>query len=124
MGSPQPLQLPLAVDGRRGGGLLAGVFDRGGMGERRPPRIAGSIGDSGESINGSSGRIGFANCSLGECCELSTGSDAFMSSINLSMFDVSDSFLWSLGFGGLDRELAMLFSLYAEASEDWEVEGV
>jgi hypothetical protein len=86
--------------------------------------IAGSIGDSGESIGGPGGGIALANCSFGGNCELSIGSDTFISSISLSNFRVSDGFLLPLGLGGPDRELAMLFSLRAEAPEDSEVEGV
>ena len=78
IGSRQPLQLPFEVVGRVGwragaglGGLAgaAGPRDRAGFldgsGERRPCCMAGSMGDSGESREGSSpfgGAITLANC--------------------------------------------------------------
>lgn len=59
IGSPQPLQSPFAVVGRRTGLFSDAVRGRSalrdGDGDRRPLWIAGSMGDSGEGMNGAFG---------------------------------------------------------------------
>ena len=146
---PHPLQLPFPLPGRRvesgfGGESFAGlvkIWGRGGFrgaGASRPPLKAGSIGDSGARKVGPTSRgcvIARANCSWGflggEFAPISLGCrsaiDVCTSDMRSSNMVVSESFLGEPGLaevGGLDRELALLFSLYPDPSDDCDSEGV
>ena len=99
--------------------------------------MAGSIGDSGESNDGSRflvGGIALANCSFfgGDGAEGSSFGcksiiDAWTSDISASNLPASEG--WrrcrpAVAEGGLDRELALLSWLYPETSEDCDSLGV
>lgn len=92
MGCRQALQSPLAVVGRRR--ISVGGVLRLGKGERLPPFIAGSMGDSGESIEGASGLDGrVANCSRGGGGSLFEVSSVIVDSrslMTLSKFEISE----------------------------------
>jgi hypothetical protein len=141
IGSPHPLQFPFAVVGRRTGLFSGAVHGRSvlrdGDGDRRPPWIAGSMGDSGESMNGSSFEGGWsprAYCLfLGgddvlTALGFSSAIDDSKLAINTSTFVVSDGCRSDrpapVDRGGLEVELALLASLYSDAFEDWDSEGV
>jgi hypothetical protein len=138
IGSPQPLQSPFAVVGRRRG-LFSDALPRrsalrDGEGERRPPWIAGSMGDSGEShaglTDGGSPRAycfcrgGDALTSLGFSCAI----EDCKSAINTSTFEVSEGWrrecLGPVDWGGLEVELALLALLEPDAFEDCDSDGV
>lgn len=110
---------------------------RGGRGDRRPPWIAGSMGDSGETmavLRPCGGARDRAYCSLtfgGD--ELEGNSRGCRSAIDDSKSAIKTS-IWLVSegcrlervadLGGLDRELALLCSLNPEPSDDWDSVGV
>lgn len=133
--SPHPLQLPFAVVGRRAGAFSGDACDLG-NGERRPPWIAGSIGDSGASIYGSSFGAG---CRPRAYCLSRAGdilaSRGFIDSIEDCKSAISESIFVDLegcgrvraatgdlpalaDRGGLEVELALLALLEPDVFED------
>jgi hypothetical protein len=99
--------------------------------------MAGSIGDSGDGAKSCAGR-GVANCSTGgpvmmaglvegNSLGLISAIADSISASRLSIWAVLEGLLreWPrVESGGLDRELALLFSLYSEPLDDCESDGV
>lgn len=107
-----------------GGGLRTVL----GKGETWPPWMAGSMGDSGESIEGARGLASdLANWELGaggSSLDVSWTMEDCRSFIRLSKFEVSDGLRRGAerADGGLDFELAVPVPL--DSFEDCDIEGV